>query len=260
MGILDTCGNSYLNGQGKVYIAQRTSGGAISGEWIEVGNSDSVVVTFDSSYIEHQESCSGQRRTVTRVLDSQTVTMTMNTFNFNRKMLAVALLGEEAAIAGATVTDEAFTLFGSATIIFTDKPDISAVSITNTAGGTALTPTTDYTVDALNGAITFTSTGIAKLTVSGSNFTGLIDYTYAALDKVKGFTGTEKEYAVKFIGINRVDNEAVIANIHRVRMSPANQLSLIGTENSSYEISGLVQPDSTQAAGESQYLTIYKTK
>lgn len=262
MGILDTCAgvNEYFNGQGKVYLAHRASAGAIDGEWVFLGDSDSVEVTIDRSYNEHTESCSGSRNVATRVVDSTTWTFTANTFGFDKTNLARAMLGEASSVTGASVTDEAFTVFGSGTMIFTANPDISAVVITNTAGSTTLVADTDYTVDALNGAIVFTSAGLAKLTVSGSNKTGLIDYTFAAYDKVKVNTTAEQEYAVRFVGVNRVNNEAVIADIHRVKLSPASALALIGTENLSYELTGLIQADSTQGTGESQYMVIKKTK
>ena len=260
MGILDTCGNQYFSGQGKVFLAHRISNGAIDGEWIELGDSDSVEVSIDRGYTEHTESCSGQRNVATRVVDSTTWTFTANTFNFEKNNLARALLGEATAVTGSSVTDETFTVFGSGTTIFTANPDISTVVITNTAGAVTLVVDDDYAVDSLNGAITFTSAGLAKLTVSGSNKTGLIDYAYAAYDKIKVNTTAEQEYAVKFVGTNRIDNEAVIADIHRVKLSPASVLALIGTENASYELTGLVQADSTQGTGESKYMVIKKTK
>lgn len=249
-----------LKGQGTIWIASRTAGGAINGEWVEVGDTDSLEVSVDRSYVEHYESKTGARNLCARGIDQTSWTMSMNTFDFDRTALARALVGTSSEVAGASITDEAFTVFGSGTTIFTDHPDISTVVVTNTAGITTLVADTDYTVNALQGSITFTATGLGKLTVSGSNKTGLIDYAYAAYDKVEANLVGEQEYAVRFAGINTVNNEAVIASLHRVSLSPASVLSLIGNEYASYEVTGLLMADASQGVGESQYMVIKKTK
>jgi hypothetical protein len=257
---MGTCTTEYLKGQGSIWIASRVAGGAINGAWVAVGDTDSLEVSVDRSYVEHYESCSGSRNQTVRAIDQTTWGLSMNTFNFDKDALARALVGTATAVSGASVTDEAFTVFGSGTTIFTAHPDISTVVITNNTPGAPLTVDTHYTVDALQGSITFTTAGLALLTTSGSNKTGLIDYAYAAYDKIEANMVGEQEYAVRFSGINTVNNEAVIAEIHRVSLSPASVLSLIGSDVAAYEMTGAVLPDSTKGSGVSQYMRVNKTK
>lgn len=256
---MSTC-TELLKGQGTIWIAARTAGGAISGQWVEVGDTDSLEVSIDRSYTEHYESKTGNRSLCHRGIDQTSWTMTMNTFDFEKEALARALVGTAETVAGSSVTDEAFTVIGSGTIVFTEHPDVSAITITNTAGSTTLVADTDYSINAKQGMVTFTTAGLAKLTVSGSNKTGLIDYTYAAYDKVEANMVGEQEYAVRFSGINTVNGEAIIAEIHRVSLSPASVLSLIGSDYAAYEMTGAVLADSTAGTGDSQYVTVKKTK
>lgn len=249
----------YFKGAGEIWMATRNAAG-ITGPWVAMGDTDQLSVKIDRSYVEHYESCTGQQNRVVRVVDKTTWSMDMNTFDFSKEAIARVFLGNASAVTGSTVTGEAFTLYGAGTTFFTAKPDISTVVVTNTPGTTTLVADTDYTFNALNGAVTITTSGLAKVTVSGSNKTGLIDYAYAAYDNVETNLNGEQAYTIRFNGINTVDNEAMIVTIHNVTLSPASQFDMKGTEVAAYAITGAVNPDTTKGSGYSQYMTVMKTK
>lgn len=247
-----TCTTEYFSGQGKVFVAPRTKAGAINGGWTELGDTSKLEITTNQTYQDIYESCSGTRSIVAHYTTQTDWSFAVDAMSFSKENLARAFYGTASAVTGATVTDESVTCYALNQIIPLKHPGVSALSITK--GVTPLVANTDYTVDATNGTITI----ISATTVGSLPATLLVDYTYAAYDKVETNTTTGGEYAFRFEGISMVTGKAVIAEIHRVALDLAGTLALIGTTPSTFTMEGMVLADSTQASGVSQYVTIKK--
>jgi hypothetical protein len=83
-----------------------------------------------------------------------------------------------------------------------------------------------------------------------------VAYTHAGVaSRVKALTGTAQEYVIRFEGKSQFDNKAQIATLHRAKPGIAAALSLIGTDVAQLALTGALLPDSSQPAGESQYVT-----
>lgn len=255
-----TCNTERFIGQGIVYVAPRASGGAISGAWKALGDTESLQVSISQDFVDDYESCSGNRTIAAHIPIQTDWNFSVDAKSFSKENLARAFYGSSAAVVGSTVTDEAVVAYEAGAPVPLKFPGVSAVTVESaTSAGVTLTVTDDYTVDAANGTITLTSAGYGKLTeVSGAGKKAYVSYTYSAHEEVQAGTETIAEYAFRFEGINLATKKSVIVNIHRVALNMTEALSLIGVEVNRFRMSGMVLPDSTQPAGDSQYMTIIK--
>jgi hypothetical protein len=250
---MSTCNTEYFVGQGKIYVAPRASNGAINGGWTELGDTNKVEVTTKQTFLDEYESCSGNRSIVMHIPIQSDWTFTVDAKSFSKENLARAFYGTASAVTTGSITGEAISVYGLNQIAPLKHPAVSAVVVKQ--GATTLTVGTDYTVDATNGTVTL---------VSATNVTGVapyaltVDYTHAAYEKVEANTQTITEYAFRFEGINLATKKAVIANVHRVSLDMAATLSLIDTKSGQFTMAGMMLPDASSGAGESQYLTIVK--
>lgn len=248
-----TCNTEYFIGNGKVYVAPRTSAGAISGGWAELGDSDSLSINLSQTFADIYESCSGNNNIAAHVPVTTDWEFSVDALSFSKDNLARALYGTASVVSSGSAVDEPLVGYALNQPIFTAHPGISAVVVKD--GATTLTLGTDYTVDAATGTITLISatnlTGPAPYTITAS-------YTYAAYDKVVTATGTLSELAFRFVGINKVTQKNVIVDIHRVALNMTEAVNFIGNEYQKFTLSGMVLPDANGTVGDSQYVTIRK--
>lgn len=242
----------YSVGQGKVFIAPRDANGQSGGfEWL--GDCDGFSVTGTEEKLAFQESFSGNR---VRVIDSTTsvdMGFSLAIRNIDGDNLAKAFYGESAAAAGATVSAEAISAYAGKMVPL-HFPGVSAVAVTRTAGATPLVAGTDYTLDAVNGTLTFLTGSTVVTGTSAVPCT--VNYTHAGVSaRVKALTSVAKEYVLRFEGKSQFDNRAVIATLHRAKPGIAAALDLIGTDVAVLNLEGVLLPDASQAVGESQYVT-----
>ena len=249
---MSTCNTEYFVGQGKIYVAPRASNGAINGGWTELGDTNKVEVTTKQTFLDEYESCSGNRSIVMHIPIQSDWTFTVDAKSFSKENLARAFYGTASAVVSGSVTAEPVTGYGLNQIIPLKNPAVSAVTVHQ--GATLLTVGTDYTVDAVNGTITI----VSAANVGTAPYALTVGYSFAAYEKVEANTQTITEYAFRFEGINLATKKAVIANVHRVSLDMAATLSLIDTKSGQFTMAGMMLPDASSGAGESQYLTIVK--
>lgn len=242
----------YSVGQGKVFIAPRGANGQSGGfEWI--GDCDGFSVSGTEEKLAFQESFSGNR---VRVIDATTsidMGFSIAIRNIDGDNLAKAYFGEAATVAGATVTGEAITAYAGSMVPLR-FPGVSSVTVTRTQGSTALVAGTDYTLDAVNGTLTFLPG--STLITGSAGVPCTVNYTHAGVaSRVKALTSVAKEYVLRFEGKSQFDNKPVIATLHRAKPGIAAALDLIGTDVAVLNLEGTLLPDASQPAGESQFVT-----
>jgi len=247
-----TCNTELFAGQGKVFIAPRTKGGAISGAWTELGNSERLEISTNQTWKDVYESCSGNRDRIAHYVTQSEWTFAVDAMSFSKENLARAFYGTSSAVVGSTVTGEAVTAFALNSIIPLKNPGVSAVTVKK--GVTTLVKDTDYTLDAANGTITLISTANSGTLPAALE----VDYTYAGYDKVETNVVTASEYAFRFEGTNMTTGKAVVVDIHRVALNLAGALSLISEDPAVFTMEGSLLPDASAGVGESQYVTIKK--
>lgn len=252
-----TCNTEIFAGQGKVFIAPRTKGGAINGAWTELGNSERLEISTNQTWQDVYESCSGNRDRIAHYVTQSEWTFAVDAMSFSKENLARAFYGTSSAVVGASVTAEAVTSYALNAVVPLKNPGVSAVVVKK--GATTLTKSTDgtngdYTLDADNGTITLISVANA-----GSLPAALtVDYTFAGYDRVDTNVTTAGEFAFRFEGINMTNGKAVIVEIHRVALNLAGALSLISETPAVFTMEGSLLPDAAAGVGQSQYVTIKK--
>ena len=242
-------------GQGKVYLAPRTSTGQTGG-FIAVGDADSLAVNISQTFVDHMESMSGNRNTVIHVPVGTVWKMQLNIQNWSAENIAKAFYGNSsAAVVAGSVTGETITAFnGSMTPLA--KPGVSAVVVKK--GVTTLVLDTDYTVDAVNGTITILPGSTQVPAGSGISLT--VDYSHSGYtSKVDAAMYTAPEYAIRFEGKNVADSgNAVIVDLHRCVLDMSTTLPLLSTTVATLTMGGMLIKDETQPTGGSQFMTIVK--
>ncbi|ECE2928239.1 hypothetical protein CDF14_07020 [Salmonella enterica] len=213
---------TYYYGQGKLYLAKRNTSGR-PGAWRWVGDVSKLELALSVETLTHKESYSGQRATTRRIITSKDATVTSTWYEFSAENLATQLYGERAIIAAGTVTGEALP----DNILAGDRLSLAHQNVSDVVIGT-LTEGTDYTVDALYGALTFLTPQAKAQNVNYSH-SGGVNTTL--------FTRQPEELALRYEGINLAEGgKAVVVELYKVQFDPASALSLISSDN---DVAGL---------------------
>ncbi len=164
---------AYFVGQGKVYLAPRITGGAVSGGLRYLGDCESLQISTTQKFDDIEESVSGNRIVAAHIPIGTTMALKLNALQWSAKNLEAALYGTfGGAVAAGTVTAEIQAAYNNCMALLAN-PGVSAVvgklagltgaiaSVAVTAGGTGYTP------------------GLNALTFSGSPGTGATGWAYA---------------------------------------------------------------------------------
>lgn len=219
--------------QGKVYIASRNASGQTGG-FTHVGDCDVSKITTSQTFLDIQESMSGNRANVAHILTQTDVGVELALLSIDGPSLARAFYGEAVAQAAGTVTGEAVNAYaGSMSPL--KYPGVSAVVVKK--GATTLVAGTDYELDAENGTLTFL-TGSTEVT--GTSAVALtVDYShggYAA--KVKALSAGQKEYIIRVESKSKFDDKVQNVTLHRVSLNTAAAYDLIGTGVNKLTVTG----------------------
>lgn len=242
-----TTSQYYAVGQGKVYIASRDSTGRTSG-FIWMGDADGFEITGSQAFLDWQESYSGNRARVGHLPTSTDLGFRLNLKNIDTDNIAKAFYGTKAAGTGASVVGEAISAYASSMVPLA-HPGVSSVVVTKTSGSLVLTAGTDYTVDAVNGTLTFLPGSTAVTGTSAVPCT--VSYTYASYEgKVQFLSDSIKDYILRFEGKSQFDGKAKVYQLHRANFNLAASLQLIGTDVASLALEGalLAAPEITSGS------------
>lgn len=239
--------------QGKVYIASRNASGQTGG-FVHVGDCEASKITTSQTFLDIQESMSGNRANVAHILTQTDVSTELTLLSLDGPALAKAFYGDAVSQAAGTVTGEAVTAYAG-TMSALKNPGVSAVTVKK--GATTLVAGTDYELDAANGTLTFLPGSTQVTGTSGVALT--VDYShggYAA--KIKALTSGQKEYVIRVESKSKYDDKVQNVTMHRVALNTAANLDLIGTGLNKLTVSGklLAAPEiASDSADFSQYFT-----
>lgn len=236
-----------LRGAGKVYLNRKVSG-AYTGFMdmanvasFTIGNDGGDTTTLKSTAPQNYGAVIGSATTP----GDDTISIALNVPN--RKNLTNMLLGTDTAITntGAAVTNEAISVLAKGTYIPLAKRKLNdgvAAVVTNTAGSTTYTATTDYVMDYDNGLIYITpDSTIAVGTIH-------VDYTHLDYTGYKVDARTESSLNCKmlFLGENLDSGEMIRLIADSVELTPEGDFSLISADGEFLEftLSGTIKvPD-----------------
>lgn len=231
----------YYRGQGECFISERDPiTGQPTGGFRFLGNVPMLKISTSTQQVKHQESYTGQGLTDLVIETTKEATVMIQLESFDKENLALALFGTSTTVAGATVSNENVIVQPGRHV---PLANINLTSFTSlSSGGTTYAQGTDYVVNLKSGMISFpaTSTIAAGTTVQAS-------YICGSHEKTAAFTRTNKEYWLRFDGLNTAEGDSpVVIDCYRVRFMPQKELNLIGNELSSIELDGDVLYDSKQ--------------
>lgn len=241
----DTVYYPYL-GVGKLYA--RVAGAAAG--LMDIGDASKLDLAVKEDKKKQMDSGKlggGVRATVSRITE---VTLSMTLNDLNKTNVARAVFGAEAAVAGATVADEAVTAYKGALVPLAHI-NPTAVTVSHTSGTPNYVANTDYEV----------RPGGIYILAAGAITDGQalkVDYTYAAYDKVEAMTTGAITLELHFEGLNEANSgKPVIVDIYRAQLSPTKALSLLGDKFADLTVEAEVLIDTSKVgAGISQYFRV----
>jgi hypothetical protein len=246
----------YYSGQGIVYLAELLNG--VPQGFVDVGNCPDLKTSLEVSTFEKKESRTGARLLALRQTTEKKATLAFTLDSFHKENLQKALFGALTTVATGSVTDAPVTARLGKVV---PLPDIKVSSVVVKSDD--VTPVTyeldkNYTVNADSGSLYIMTA--AEQTAAGAvnsiaDADGLaVSYTRADQVNIEAFGDAEKEYALRFEGLNTVAaNEPVLLTAHRVCLSPLKTLALISDETATLELEAPVL-----ATTEGKFFTVRK--
>lgn len=240
---------SYI-GTGKIKIAPYSSGASFAlRKFRDVGNASTLEYSFSEEKKElkdYQDPAGGTAASVSKV-DKVEGKMTLR--KISPENLALALWGTTSALNTAAITGEAHVINAGAFIPTNRLINTSVAPVVKK--GVTVISTNDYTVS--KGGITIAATIGTATVVDGDSIT--IDYTPVASFDVQALVSAAPDVSIFFEGVNAVDSKYSTERIYKAKLGVASNISKIGDDFASLDISFTVQKDATVVgAGLSQFI------
>jgi len=240
---------SYI-GTGKIKIAPYASGASFAArKFRDVGNASTLEFSFTEEKKElkdYQDPAGGVAASVSKV---SSVEGKISLRKITAENLALALWGSTSTLNTTAIVGEAHVINSSAFIptnrlINTATAPVVKKGATTVAAG-------DYTVS--KGGITIAATISTGGVLDGDAIT--IDYTPVASADVQALISAAPDVSIFFEGVNAVDSKYGTSRIYKAKLGVASNISMIGEDFASLDISFTVQKDTTvTGAGISQFL------
>ena len=171
--------------------------------------------------------------------EGQLPTVDVTLESVTRQNLALAMYGSSAVGPAGAVVDEPIIGYmdGISPLAFIN---VTAVAIVKSVSGAATyTRGVDYTVNDKHGTLTVLRGGAIQ-----DKQPLLVSYSYAAYERIDGFTVAPPLLWLRFEGVNMArDASPVVVDIFKVRMEPIDAISLIGDDLTSINLKGRVFVD-----------------
>src|SRR6185369_10976337 len=233
--------SSYGLFQGQFFIAERALNGDPTSGFQFVGDVDMFTIDPKQKFEDIEESQSGLMLTAAHILTGTSVTVKFRALDIKMANWVRATWGgTEGSVTGDSVAAESIVLYnGQMTALA--HPGVSSVVV----AGAVLD--TDYTVDAVNGAINVLTTSPAV--PDGTPLTTTVAYDFATYaGKVQAFTTGQKYWTARLHGRNVAQgNQPVIVTCNQIAFDMANTLSMIDKKHMTFEMNGMLLQDTTVA-------------
>lgn len=231
--------SSYGLFQGSFYVAERSLNGAMLTGFQPVGDVDMFSIDPTQKFDDVEESQSGLGLTAAHIPVSTTVKVKFRALDIKMANWIRATWGGSAgAVAGASVVGESVILYnGQMTALA--NPGVSAVTISGAVLGT------DYTLDAVNGAVTVLASSVSI--PAGAPLSTTANYTFAGYaGKVQAFTTGQRFYSARLHGRNTAQgNQPVIVTCNQIAFDMAKAFALIEKKHFTMEMDGMLLQDTT---------------
>lgn len=231
--------SSYGLFQGQLFIAERAFNGALLGGFHFMGDVDMFSVDPKQKFEDIKESQSGLGLTAAHIPTETDVTVKLRTLDIKiANWIKATWGGSSGAVVGGSASGEAVVLYNGCLTPLA-HPGVTNVVISGAVLGT------DYTVDAVNGAINVLTS--STTIPDGTPLSTTISYDYAAYNgKVEAFTTGQKYYSLRLHGRNTAQgNQPVIVTCHQAALDMAKSFNLIDKKHFAIELDGMLLQDTT---------------
>ncbi|MFT3758429.1 hypothetical protein [Thauera sp.] len=239
----------YISGQGRFLVAPRNING-MPGPMIWQGDAPSFEMMMEEDVYERKENYTGMRALAVRRTKEMKCNLSATLVQMDEDVAALLTRGEVITQAVTPIVDEPIThsaeLPPLGAFLMLGAFDVSAVTIKDSTSGSPKTLEQDvnYILDAKGGTIE-----IVDLTENGP-FVGpfTASYTPAAVKAIKLLSAAEREYWVRFLGVNTAaeGNPRMVGDWYRVRWSPTTGFGFIQEETGEFPIEGGALADPTK--------------
>ncbi len=234
---------TYYFGQGEVHLCELVNG-IPSGKWFWLVDVSSLTANSELTNITHEEAHSGHMATVRDFVTKTKMSLAMTLMNRNGKNLEIGLSGDTIITEAGTVTSEALPAdLENGDTIFLENMGASSLVI-NDSAGTAIASSC-YEFQENYGKVKFINLPTAP--APSQPFTA--DYEYAARVTNTILTKFNKNYALRYVGVNLAENGAPCKlDFYKISTQMATSFSLItsGDALDGMEINGSVLMDNTK--------------
>lgn len=235
-------GSNLILGAGALYFDLFDTSGNKTGE-LHLGNCDKFELTPSTEMATKKSGLDAAKGVFKQAIKGLQYDLAITGCEFNKENLALLFLGSVGTLTQSTASVTGETLSSSVKKgrwYACTKRGISAVTVkAGVAGSTAMTLTTDYTIDATTGRIyVVPGGGIADGDILK------IDYTYATISKSKISAGTTPrlEGFMRYIADNAAGPNHEI-QMWRVVLNPDGAIGFITDDFADWTLKGTVQYD-----------------
>lgn len=235
----------YFRGQGKVLVATLSSAGVPQG-FRYLGNCPMLQLSTEEEKSEHKESYTGDQKVDLIIKKGTKAKIKLKLEDLNKENLAFAFRGATTTVTGTTVTDESIPYIAKGLHYPLANIDASGLTLAK-APSTALVEGTDYTADLKAGMFHLLSTSAVSFTAGTDNI--LADYTFGSTEKISAFTSSNRNYWLRFNGLNTVeDKKPVVIDVFKTNFTYQTMLDLISDELTGLELEADALYDDYQSA------------
>lgn len=234
------------NGQGAGTLAERDED-SITGSALPFCP-DAVSVALSTDSFEHINKCGPVDTPDYRGIKSSKAELTLKWADAQDKMFAVASLGTQVVAGSGSVTTEQLPADLPAGFVWNLGGLSPHQNITALVFTPAMIADTDYTLDALNGTVTF-------LTDQSQSPTGpTAAYSYSDGASVTMLTASQKTYFFRYKFINKANvNQEGWLELYNVRFDPASLLDFMSDELQIMELKGTVLVDPSREVTDTDF-------
>lgn len=244
-----------FRGQGKLYFAERVGGKPTGFEF--AGNVKELMLEPSVETKEHRETQTGNN-SIDKVIETSLGVKISATFeSFERKNLQRMIYGQIIDTEAGVITAESQTAYLGKSISLENINAQTIDSITDVGGATTYTEGVDYEIENLPASMICILDG--GTITEGQELE--VNYTIGESEQIGAFTGVNKEYFLRFNGLNDAESRnPVVIEIPKARFEPVGDIPLINDDFAEYKVSGNALFDSCQPVGKSQYFDIKQLK
>lgn len=267
--------SDYSLGRGKVYFAELEN--SVPKAYRDLGNCPEFSINVESETLEHASSQQGLKVVDKEVIISQKVNLSLTLDELNFENLALFFSGSAAvntdpagistrtlvysadgldALSDAEVKGRWFDLYDSAgervynITLDVDQNTTTASTIDGKTAGV------DYEMDLTMGRIFFYEAA-SGLAFTAGEIAIWVATSAAQVDEVKALTTTNVSGSIKFIAENPADSDAQTEyTFWSVSLKAEGDLSLIGDEFSTMQLTGVAEANTVAGGADSPTLTI----